>query len=86
MDSYVCVESAPLACTGAAGSGPTKREAWIQRTALRDGSVPVARHREIPGASHTSKIIVKPCAGKPHARFERGFHGTRPAAIVGTAP
>jgi Group II intron, maturase-specific domain len=32
-----------------------------------------ARHREVPGASHTSKIIVKPCAGKLHARFERGF-------------
>src|SRR5262247_3882393 len=25
------------------------------------------------GASHTTKIIVKPCAGKLHARFERGL-------------
>ena len=23
-------------------------------------------------ARHIEKIIVKPCAGKPHARFERG--------------
>jgi hypothetical protein len=23
-------------------------------------------------ARHIKKIIVKPCAGKPHARFERG--------------
>ncbi len=30
------------------------------------------RNREISDASHTSKIIVKPYAGKPHARFERG--------------
>jgi len=31
-----------------------------------------ARNREVPGESYTSKIIVKPCAGKLHARFERG--------------
>jgi hypothetical protein len=36
------------------------------------GFVPVAWHREIRGASHISKIIVKPCAGNLHARFERG--------------
>ena len=29
-------------------------------------------HREISDASYTKKIIVKPCAGKRHAPFERG--------------
>ena len=32
-------------------------------------------HGEVPDASHATKIIVKPCAGKRHARFERGLHG-----------
>lgn len=41
-------------------------------TTARNGSVPVAGHREVPVARHTPKIIVKPCAGKQHARFERG--------------
>ncbi len=36
-------------------------------------SVSTARNREAPGASHTRKIIVEPCAGKLHARFERGI-------------
>ena len=44
-----------------------------RRPVSRNGSVSTARNREIPGASHTSKIIGKPCAGKPHARFERGL-------------
>jgi hypothetical protein len=35
-------------------------------------SVSAADDGEVPGASHTQKIIVKPCAGKLHARFERG--------------
>jgi len=39
---------------------------------VRDGAAPVDGHGEIPRASHTQKIIVKPCAGKRHARFERG--------------
>jgi len=43
-----------------------------RRSALRDGSVPFARDRALRGASHASKIIGKPCAGKLHARFERG--------------
>jgi len=43
------------------------------RTVLGYGLVPAAWDRALPRASHTSKIIVKPCAGKPHARFERGL-------------
>jgi hypothetical protein len=43
-----------------------------RRSALWDGSAQVEGHREIPGASHTQKIIGKPCAGKRHARFEKG--------------
>src|SRR5205085_6729897 len=42
-------------------------------SAVRDGTAPIDGHREIPGASHTQKIIGKPCAGKRHARFERGY-------------
>jgi len=38
----------------------------------RYGFVQTARNREIPDASHIRTIIGKPCAGKPHARFERG--------------
>jgi hypothetical protein len=38
-----------------------------------DGAKAIARYRALPGASRISKIIVKPCAGKPHARFERGL-------------
>ena len=37
-------------------------------------------------ARHMKKIIVKPYAGKPHVRFERGLYGTGPAANAGTAP
>ena len=54
------------------GQRPTKRRSIHRRSALWDGTVQVDGHCEIPGASHTQKIIVKPCAGKRHARFERG--------------
>jgi len=53
---------------------------------LRDGSVSAARHRVLSGASRAQKIIVKPCAGNPHARFERGLHGNGPELNAGTAP
>jgi len=43
------------------------------RTVLGYGPVPPAWDRALPGASHTRKIIVKPCVGKPHARLERGL-------------
>ena len=56
----------------------------VSRSFCRDGSVSAARDREIPGASHTKKIIGKPCAGKLHARFERGFLETG-RRIAGTA-
>ncbi len=35
-----------------------------------------------PGASHTTRIIVKPCAGKRHARFERGCDGNGSASLT----
>ena len=41
-------------------------------SALWDGIASIDGHGEIPVASHTQKIIVKPCAGKRHARFESG--------------
>ena len=46
------------------------------RSVCEYGTVSTADNREISGASRTSKIIVKPCAGKPHARFERGLWKT----------
>jgi len=58
--------SAGRAASDAAGS-------MDSRTVSRNGSVSTAWYRAIPGASRISKIIVKPCAGKPHARFERGL-------------
>jgi len=57
-----------------------------QRSASRNGSASAARHGALPGASHTQKIIVKPYAGKPHVRFERGLHGNGPALNAGSAP
>ena len=71
MDYFVVHELAPLAVP--AGRATADEAGSIhRRSALRDGSAQIDGHREIPGASHTQKIIVKPCAGKRHARFERG--------------
>ena len=36
----------------------------------------------LSSASHITKIIVKLCAGKPHAQFERGLHGNGPAVTL----
>jgi hypothetical protein len=58
--------SAGRAASDAAGS-------MDSRTVSRNGPVSIARYRALPGASRIRKIIVKPCAGKPHARFERGL-------------
>jgi hypothetical protein len=53
--------------------GQTGHEAssFYQPAALWDGTAQVDGYGEIPDASHTPKIIGKPCAGKRHARFER---------------
>ena len=53
--------------------------------ALRHGPASAEGHRGLSDASHTQKIIGKPCAGKRHARFERGSHGTG-LPLGGTAP
>jgi hypothetical protein len=68
MDTFVvtaCVAGSTGGATTADETGSIHR-----RSALRDGTAHNA-HREIPGAS-PKKIIGKPCAGKRHARFERG--------------
>jgi len=44
--------------------------------------VQVDGYGEILHASHTPKIIVKPCAGKRHARFERGCDGNGSALLI----
>lgn len=56
------------------------------RPAPWDGSASPPRHGVLSDASHTTKIIVKLCAGKPLAQFERGLHGNGPAVDAGTAP
>ena len=70
MDYFVC-EPAPLAIPAWRAAGDEEGQftgiSYMGWVCIDWG------HREIPGASHTSKIIVKPCAGKPHARFERGL-------------
>jgi hypothetical protein len=53
-----------------------------RRSALRDGIASTARHGVLSIASHISKILVKLCAGKPHAQFERGLHGNGPAVTL----
>ena len=71
LDSYVVHAADALdgsARRAANGSGGEV----VSRQVCRDGLVSTARNCEVPGASHISKIIVKPCAGKLHARFERG--------------
>ena len=59
------------------GQRTTRQDPLDRPTVSRYGSAPSAGHRVLPGASHISKIIGKPCAGKPHARFERGFDENR---------
>jgi hypothetical protein len=71
MDYFDGDELGTLA--GSAGWATANKTGSIHwRSAIRDGFAQVDGHREIPGASHTQKIIGKPCAGKRHARFERG--------------
>jgi hypothetical protein len=53
--------------------------------ARSDGELTIIRgtnYGATPYASHTQKIIVKPCAGKLHARFERGCDGNGSASLV----
>ncbi len=72
QNGQFCGEAfAPLAVS--AGRATADEAGSIHRqSALRDGFAQIDGYCEIPGASHTQKIIVKPCAGKRHARFERG--------------
>src|SRR5690242_7280916 len=66
-----------------AGRAATHETAWVHLgSAFWNGPASVDGHGEVPVASHTSTIIVKPCAGKPHARFERGFDGNRSGQLI----
>ena len=47
-----------------------------QRAVFGYGPVSAAWNRALPGASRINKIIVKPCAGKSHARFDEGTEET----------
>jgi hypothetical protein len=64
---------------GGRSAGP-EAFTFYRRSALRTAQV--NGHGEISDASHTPKIIVKPCAGKRHARFERGCNGTGSASLI----
>ena len=48
---------------------------WTREWFEAQGLVSPARHHPLPGnrVVSTKKIIGKPCAGKPHARIERGM-------------
>jgi hypothetical protein len=71
MDYFVVTSLRPLGVS-AGRAAACEAGSIHRRSAIRDGTAQVDGHREIPSASHTQKIIVKPCAGKRHARFEWG--------------
>ena len=54
------------------GQRQTKRPRFTWDQFARNGLVPIDGPSEVSDASYTKKIIVKPCAGKRHAPFERG--------------
>src|SRR6185312_7568426 len=70
---------------GKPGNGP---KSGLTGTACTDFAAPSATRRL---RNHVKKIIGKPCAGKPHARIERGmgkrirFADTAPLTTNGTA-
>jgi len=66
-----CAEPAALAVEARWATGHETSSVHLG-SATRDGPLPIDGHGEISVESYTKKIIVKPCAGKPHARFERG--------------
>jgi hypothetical protein len=72
MDCFVIRRSRPWQYRWG-GQWPTKRDPFTGYQLYEIGLHKLNGHSEVPGASHTEKIIVKPCAGKRHARFERGI-------------
>ena len=72
QDGHVRGRELALLAVSAGRAAADETGSIHRRSALRDGTAQANGHREIPGASHTQKIIGKPCAGKRHARFERG--------------
>jgi hypothetical protein len=77
--NYSSVKARPLCCP-AIGVGQVRSSAmdsgigsYRRRDEPSKGSIPIVRWRH---ARHLKKIIVKPCAGKPQARFERGLMET----------
>src|ERR1039458_9490531 len=73
--------SAPVAISTGRATGH-EAPSFYRRSAIWDGTAQVDGHGEILHASHTPKIIVKPCAGKRHARFERGCNGNGSASLI----
>jgi len=66
------------------GQRATKRAPWTSQQLHGMGLHRLRGTVRYPAQATPQKIIVKPCAGNPHARFERGLMETgRP---VGTAP
>jgi hypothetical protein len=90
-----CRSGAPpagsLGCPARTASGARRAEgdtaeALAPRSALWNGPASSARHGVLSEASHTGKISVKLCAGKPLAQLERGLQGNGPVRSSGTAP
>ena len=84
-DGFLGEEESPSLAVSAKRTAPHEALPFYRPTALQNGPASSAGCCAIPGASHTSKIIVKPCAGKRHARFERGSYGAGPL-LSGTSP
>jgi hypothetical protein len=84
-DGFLRDEESGSLAVSARRTAPHEAPPFFLPTALRHGPASFAGYRALHGASHASKIIVKPCAGKRPARFERGSHGAGPL-LGGTSP
>jgi hypothetical protein len=52
---------------------PVKRRCIPKANGKQNGLAQTDGNGVLSNASHTEKIIVKPCAGKQYAWFERGY-------------
>ena len=76
QDGRLCGQ--PAASLAVSAGRATGRQAYAvhRASALWDRPAPIDGHGAIPDASHAENIIVKPCAGKRQARFERDYMET----------
>jgi group II intron reverse transcriptase/maturase len=67
------------------GQRPQRLEHWTRERFYGMGLHRLQGTVRYPAQATPRKIIVKPCAGKPHARFERGIW-KQAGELAGTAP